>query len=90
MAEPAWQTAYAGSDGLCLRHLRLTLAESDSETHRWLLVETDTRLQTLQRDLSEYIRKHSWKFRDEPVSEAERQSWIRAVAWLRGEKPCEE
>jgi hypothetical protein len=89
LVETAWQSAYAASDGLCLHHLRLTYNQSAPETRRWLLAETDARLQTLQRDLAEYIRKHSWQFRDEPVSEAEGQSWIRAVAWLRGEKPDE-
>ena len=90
LPEPAWQAAYADSDGLCLAHLRLTLAASDPQTHCWLLAETESRLQALQLDLAEYIRKHAWQFRDEPVSTAERQSWIRAVAWLRGEKLGEE
>jgi len=89
LVEPAWQTAYAHSDGLCLPHLRLTLNKCDPESRRRLLAETDARLQTLQDDLSEYKRKHAWKYRHESVSEAERQSWIRAVAWLRGEKPGE-
>lgn len=89
LAEPGWQTAYAASDGLCLHHLRLTYNQSAPEIRRWLLAETDNRLQTLQHDLAEYLRKHSWQFRDEPVSDAERQSWIRVVAWLRGEKSDE-
>lgn len=86
LAKPDWQTAYENSQGLCLPHLRLTLDRSSDTVYEWLVAEVNTRLQTLQRALSEYIRKHSWQFHDEPVSEAERQSWIQAVTFLRGEK----
>ncbi|HBY98918.1 MAG TPA: hypothetical protein DEP84_34055, partial [Chloroflexi bacterium] len=87
LEQPAWREAYRASDGLCLPHLRQTLPHTARETRQWLLAETETKLHIVHHDLKEYLRKHSWQYHAEPMSQAEQRSWIRAVAVLRGERP---
>lgn len=88
LTEPGWQVTYRNSDGLCLVHFRLTLERSEPAVREWLLTEMTAQLRLLQQEMNEYIRKHSWQFQEEPVSESERQSWIRAITFLRGAKPA--
>jgi hypothetical protein len=38
----------------------------------------------LRRELEGFVRKHDHRFRGEPLSEAERTSWVRAVHRLVG------
>ncbi|MFQ5596301.1 MAG: DUF6062 family protein [Anaerolineae bacterium] len=79
--------AYQDSDGLCLPHLRQALAEEgDPEAARFLVDVAIEHAGNLVEDLSEYIRKHIHEYRREPMSDNERESWIRAVAWFAGEK----
>lgn len=86
LVETTWQAAYQASGGLYLPHLRLALNESDSEVGRWLLAKTEGRLRLLHHDPAEYLRKHSLQYHAESISKVERQSWIRAIAFARGEK----
>lgn len=79
---------YKTSDGLCLPHLRMALSCARGrapQTFAWLARDAARRLQRLLGDLREYIRKHDWNYRDEPMSHEERIAWIRAVAFFAGE-----
>jgi len=51
----------------------------------WLAGDAARRLRLLLKDLQEYIRKHDWNYRHEPMSPEERKAWIRAVAFFAGE-----
>jgi hypothetical protein len=81
--------AYQASDGLCLPHLRQALAlaeETNPQAARFLVDVAIEHTGNLVEDLGEYIRKHIHEYHHEPMSEDERRSWIRAVAWFAGEK----
>lgn len=87
-ANPEFRAWYAASDGLCLPHLRLALAQAqaeESETMDFLVRVTADKLDTLLIDLKEYGRKHIWQFKQEPKYPWEQASWIRAVAFFAGE-----
>ncbi len=76
--------AYAGSDGLCLPHLRTALGEAtrqevfDSLRKRALATQ-----ETLLTHLDETIRKHDYRFQHEPAAD-EKGSPERAVAFVAG------
>jgi len=75
------------SDGLCLPHLRLTLARvGDREVFEALLGAQRAIWQGLVEDLREFIRKTDYRFRDEGRG-AEGDAWLRAVAALGGSRP---
>jgi hypothetical protein len=79
---------YAASDGLCLPHLRMALICARARAPHALADlagDAARRLQRLLGALREYIRKHDWNYRHEPMSPEERRSWIRAVAFFVGE-----
>jgi hypothetical protein len=76
--------AYRAAGGLCLPHLRAVLARArgtEGETLRqWQLAI----YKDLRGELDELIRKHDYRFRQEPVG-SEADAWLRAVARLVGE-----
>jgi len=74
------RAAYAQSAGLCLPHLRQALAQCrDDETRRFLILTQQEKLRALRAELREYLRKHDYRFRHEPMG-AESDSWKRAIA----------
>lgn len=82
-AEPGFADAFIRAGGLCLPHLRTTLAHAtDAQTQtvqNWQV----TVYRELHDELAEFIRKHDHRFRDEPFG-AEKDAWLRAVAALAG------
>ncbi len=87
--EARLEAACAQSDGLCLPHLRTAVAlaaQTNPAAAHLLLDVAIARLQTVTTDLSEYVRKHSYQYRDEQMSPGEQEACIRAVAWFTGEK----
>ncbi|GBC98782.1 hypothetical protein HRbin17_01296 [bacterium HR17] len=74
------QQLYAETDGLCLPHLRCALLmTNENDVAAFLLQDANSRLQRLHDDLEEFCRKHDYRFHDEPMSESERCSWVRAI-----------
>jgi hypothetical protein len=70
--------------GLCLPHLRRTLALNPSPAAFAFLQETTrARLAALEGELDEFIRKYDHRFRREEWGE-ERDSWQRAIRWVVG------
>jgi hypothetical protein len=70
--------------GLCLPHLRRTLALDPSPAAFAFLQETTrARLAALEGELDEFIRKYDHRFRREEWGE-ERDSWQRAIRWVVG------
>ena len=88
LAEADVRERYETSDGLCLPHLRMALSGARDRAPQavaWLASHAAQRLQRLLGNLQEYIRKHDWNHRHEPMSPEERRAWIRAVAFFAGE-----
>ncbi|MEA3308540.1 MAG: DUF6062 family protein [Chloroflexota bacterium] len=78
------RTALEQAGGLCLPHLRLTLALRGSTESKRLLLEVERQAWTaLRAELQEFIRKNDYRFRDEPKG-SERDSWLRAMDALVG------
>ena len=78
---------YQGSDALCLPHLRLALEEVEEEASAVLLLQVQEQaLAQFSGNLKEYLRKHDYRYRHEPMSEAEENSYLRAIALFVGER----
>ncbi len=75
-----FRARYEGSLGLCVRHLAavmdLTTSASDLD---WLTQTEQHIIRTLLQDLSEFWRKHDYRFRHEPITTGEATSWTRAL-----------
>jgi hypothetical protein len=79
MADRSVRTAYAGAQGLCVRHLRPLPPEAPE-----LLRETAAaRLRILRWELVEDFRKRGWEARHEPPG-PEHGAWLRLPAMLDG------
>lgn len=77
---------YRASNGLCFPHLRLTLEEVEQPASADLLLEVQQRaLAKLSGNLKEYLRKHDYRYRHEPMREAEATSYLRTIALFVGE-----
>jgi hypothetical protein len=79
-------TARVGS--CCLPHFRtlLDLAQDDAARQVWM-AQQEERLNALLVELKEYLRKHDYRYRDEPWGE-ELSSPVRAVAAFSGWPEC--
>ncbi|MCX7796867.1 MAG: DUF6062 family protein [bacterium] len=74
---------YRDSEGLCMFHLSKVLTLSkDREISEIFLELTALKLKELSSQLSEFIRKQDYRFREEPIG-IEADSWIRAIEILR-------
>jgi hypothetical protein len=72
--------------GLCLPHLRLTLSQPGAgKASRPLLEAQRAAWQTLMGEMDEFIRKNDYRFRHEALTDAEADSWIRAIDALVGQ-----
>ena len=81
--------ALHASDGLCLPHLRDTLATaSDAATYQTVLTLTQAHLARLIGDVDEFLRKHDYRFSHEEIG-AEGDSWERALRFSVGLKDGE-
>jgi hypothetical protein len=73
-------SALKHSDGLCLVHLRMALeAARNQEAFDLLVTITQEQLTELIENLDEFIRKSDHRFRDEKITDSERQSWRKAL-----------
>jgi len=79
---------YAGSEGLCYRHLVGCLERCASPDQVNELAELEQpKLAALTRQVSEYLRKHEHRYREEPFGE-EVDAWARAARKLAGYQPA--
>jgi hypothetical protein len=84
LRDAAFVATYEGGDGLCLPHLTDTLAHAHADE----VLDTLTRTQiaawkALHGDLTEFIRLHDYRFRDEPRG-AEQRAPRRALEAVAG------
>jgi hypothetical protein len=76
--------AYRGSDGLCLAHFCQAVARVPSQDDAAVLVAAQQAVwQRLHFELSQFIRKNDYRFRDEEFG-VERDSWLRALESISG------
>jgi len=82
--EEPMATAFEASGGLCLVHLdqALGLADDNGGLQRLLTIQGE-QLQLLDHALSEFLRKHDYRFKDEEMG-TDGDSWIRAIALVAG------
>jgi hypothetical protein len=82
-----WRAAWTDKlteSPLCVNHKRLALAVwKDPAKKEQLRAALESRLQELQADLNEFIRKHDWNHRGEPLGE-ERYAVQRTIGILTG------
>ena len=75
------------SDGMCLPHLRQSVAVSPSSEASQILLElAREHWEQLRSELAEFIRKNDYRFSKEGFGE-ERDSWLRATTTLTGNRP---
>ncbi len=85
IGEADFSAAFQASDGLCLPHLRRALAEATSSAAVAALIDRQTQvIKRLDGQLAEFIRKHDYRFRQEPMG-GERDSWQRAIDMATGQ-----
>lgn len=90
VADPALAEAYKQAGGICLPHFQLALSHASSASIRLLASWQASAWSQLRGELDELIRKHDYRFRSEPVTEAEADAWTRAVGAVVGEAEPEE
>jgi len=82
----ALSAAYTASPGLCLPHLRRLLGHvKDPEALDLLLQFTRQRIEVLNVELAEFIRKNDHRFSKEAWG-SERDAWKRVIPLMAGEK----
>jgi Family of unknown function (DUF6062) len=88
LAEDAsFQTLYKQAGGLCMPHFKAALASAEEVQAVRVLVEVQREtLGSLAVELSEYVRKHDYRFAHEPYG-AEADAFIRGTALLVGKAP---
>jgi len=81
--EQEFYKTYRNSDGLCISHLsRLLSLSRDREVSDIFLELTISKLKNLSDQLSEFIRKQDYRFKEESIG-IEADSWIRAIEILK-------
>jgi hypothetical protein len=77
--------AYQDSDGLCFPHLNLLLQRiKGTGTVKFLLSVTQEKLEALQAEMGELIRKNDYRFQSEGITDREGRAWTKAMRMLSG------
>jgi Family of unknown function (DUF6062) len=85
LADETLANALQAGDGLCLPHLRRVAPEVKDDGDWLVLLGSErARLESLQAELAEFIRKSDYRFHDESIG-FERDAWRRSVRWVTGE-----
>jgi hypothetical protein len=79
-----FQQRYLASEGVCLPHMRLIVAQLQINCAKFFLPAQRQILERLLSQLNEFIRKHDYRFSGEEISAAEGSSWKRAVHFFVG------
>lgn len=86
LREEEFAAALESSEGLCLPHLRLALEHAGDDTSLPLLLEQSRpKLEVLNAELGEFIRKNDYRFRSEGFG-SEGSSWRRVISKFNGER----
>jgi hypothetical protein len=74
--------ALESSAGLCVRHVESAALAAGPELGARLRAQEEARLQRLEAELEQIVRKNDYRYREEPWG-AERDAWLRALWKLR-------
>ncbi len=86
LAEPKLADALRSSDGLCIPHLKKAFESvRDTAVSELLRSIHFGKLESLNGELAEFLRKNDYRFKDEGFG-AEGDSWLRAVNKLTGDR----
>ncbi len=84
IADLEFKQSLERSSGLCLPHLYLALAiEPNHPNLPDLLKLQAAKIEKLRTELLEFVRKHDYRFREEPVG-CEGSAWLRSIELLAG------
>jgi hypothetical protein len=84
--EPEIKSAYEAAADFCIPHLAILLETTkDTDISDQLFAMEGNNLMGLWNELQEFIRKHDYRYSDEPYG-SESNSWIRAIHKLTGAK----
>ncbi len=83
--DAAVNDAYVAAGGLCLAHFQAALAHAGPAAAKMLAERQAEAWRRLRDELDELIRKHDHRFQHEPLTDAERVAWQRAIAAAAGE-----
>lgn len=89
LVDPAVQSAYAASDGLCIRHVEMLVDVSADSVLDLVVANEVIRLDALASDLREFIRKSDYRFGGEPFGN-ERDCVRRAASKCSGARTAAE
>lgn len=79
-------SAYKSSDGFCLPHFLRVVKMVKSKEHRAFLIQVQAKkIEILSGELSEFIRKHDYRFSREGYGK-EADSWVRAIEMVVGRR----
>ncbi len=77
--------ALQGSDGFCFPHLTRLLERIESaEDSKFVLDLTRLRLEGLQAQMAELVRKNDYRFQSEGITESEGLAWRKAMCLISG------
>ena len=83
---PEMISALQQSDGLCLPHLRMALAQVRDETARGQLIQIQRqKLEGLRAELDEFIRKNDYQAAQEGFG-SEGDAWLRSIGMIVGKR----
>ncbi|MAS37098.1 MAG: hypothetical protein CL610_24070 [Anaerolineaceae bacterium] len=86
LTDGRFQAAFEQSDGLCLPHFRHVLRHMTDPSRIDLLVTVQTHIwRQLKAEVESFAAKQNYEHADE-VTEAEGESWVRAIAGMGGER----
>lgn len=84
MTDLDFQRSFTGSFGLCVPHLNMAVSvHPDHPNLPALLDQHITKMEALRGELQEFIRKHDYRFRREPMGD-EGTAWRRSIELLVG------
>jgi hypothetical protein len=82
------RAAFQDSDGLCFPHMKKLLDRTQgSDTVIFLLKVTQEKLDILQSQMGELIRKNDYRFQSEGISDLEGSAWAKAMCMISGAAP---
>ncbi len=77
--------AFESSNGVCVEHFTLVLSRIEDAERRDYFVGVEVeKLRHLYNNVEEFIRKQDYRFKNEPVTRDEADSWIRVVRIMTG------
>jgi hypothetical protein len=86
LAEEDFERQFSGSSGICFPHLTIAIEKYPRHRNLGLLIQMQAKkVESLQGELAEFIRKHDYKFVHEPRG-AESDSWRRALELVAGKR----